>query len=216
MLPEVRLNRATREDVERMSQWLKQEEIHSSWYGTDDHGQPLHIGYTPERMLNQATGGEWEAVFGDAATRKIFSVYTGDGQHIGEAQMFIETPLWEAQLFVLIGRSDMWHQAYGTAALVRLLDLAFYTYGLHRAWVDVPEYSSAAVQMCERIGFQLEGHLRGTHPKGGQWYDSLAMGLLSNEYPRRRARITGSTEEPAMWSKPTVEGPFDQEPLRDS
>ena len=121
---------------------------------------------------------------------------TAEGKHIGEGQMVIEAPLWEAQLFILIGQKDLWYRGYGTAGLVRLLDLAFYNHGLHRAWVDVPDYNLPAIHMCERIGFVLEGRLRGTHPKGGEWFDSLAMGLLSNEYARRRARLVQQAEEP--------------------
>ncbi len=45
--------------------------------------------------------------------------------------------------------------------------------------------------MCERIGFVLEGRLRDTHPKDGQWHDSLAMGLLSQEYAKRRTKLMG-------------------------
>ena len=156
----------------------------------------MHIGYSLERVL-EATDREWEEVFG-SEVRRIFSVFTADGQHIGEGQMVIETPLWEAQLFILIGRKDLWYRGYGTAAFVQLLDLAFYTYGLHRAWVDIPEYNLPAIHMCERIGFILEGRLRLTHPKDGKWYDSLAMGLLSNEYARRRARLMERAEEPAV------------------
>jgi RimJ/RimL family protein N-acetyltransferase len=46
--------------------------------------------------------------------------------------------------------------------------------------------------MFRHVGFVLEGHLRGTHRKDGQWYDSSAMGLLAEEYTRRRARLVGS------------------------
>ena len=215
MLPEVKLSKVVREDVQRLSEWLTHPDVSSSWFGADQSGKPLHIGYQPELMLKQASEGEWEEVFGNDGPRKLFSIYTEDGQHIGEAQMFVEVALWEAQLFVIIGRSEFWHQAYATAALVELLDLSFYTYGLHRAWVDIPDYNEAAHHMCERIGFQVEGHLRGTHPKDGKWYDSLAMGLLSNEYPRRRARLTDRALEPDLWSGPQVEGPYDQEPTRE-
>ena len=215
MLPEVKLSKIVREDVQRLSEWLKLPEVHSSWFGSDQGGQALHIGYMPDRMLTQASEGEWEEVFGNDGPRKMFAVYTEDGQHIGEAQIVVEVPLWEAQLFVIIGRSEFWHQSYGTAALVQLLDMAFYTFGLHRAWVDIPDYNDAALHMCERIGFQVEGHLRGTHPKDGQWYNSLAMGILASEYPRRRARLTDRAVEPAMWSMPQVEGPFDEAPSRE-
>ena len=196
MLPEIRLTQVSREDVTRVAQWLEDEEVNGSWYGANEQGEPSHIGYSPRGIL-QASSPEWEEVFEDES-RKIFSVHKADGEHVGEAQMVIEAPLWEAQLFILIGRKDLWYRGYGTAALVQLLDLAFYTYELHRAWVDLPEYNLPAIHMCERIGFVLEGHLRGTHPKDGQWYDSLAMGLLSSEYARRRARLMERTEEPAV------------------
>jgi RimJ/RimL family protein N-acetyltransferase len=50
--------------------------------------------------------------------------------------------------------------------------------------------------MFRHLGFVLEGHLRRTHRKENEWYDSFAMGLLADEYPRRRARLLG-TEAPA-------------------
>ena len=196
MLPEVRLTPVTTDDVRRLEGWLQDPEVTASWYGTDDQGEPMHIGYSPKNVL-QADAGAWDEVFNDD-TRRTFSVLTGDGQHVGEAQMVIEAPLREAQLFILIGEKELWYRGFGTAALVQLLDLAFYTYGLHRAWVDVPEYNLPAIHMCERIGFILEGRLRATHPKDGNWYDSLAMGLLSNEYARRRARLVEGAEEPAV------------------
>ena len=192
MLPEVQLSKVSREDVKRLSEWLKDEEVNASWYGMDDDGEPLHTGYSPSHML-QSSATEWDEMFANEQ-RKIFAVHTSDGQHIGEGQMLIEAPLWEAQLFILIGRKDLWYKGYGTAGLAHLLDLAFYTHGLHRAWVDVPEYNLPAIHMCERIGFILEGRLRGTHRKDGEWYDSLAMGLLSDEYTRRRARLMEQTE----------------------
>ena len=194
MLPEIRLTQVTREDVARIAEWLRDEEVSSLWYGTSEQGEPLHIGYSPGKML-EATPEEWDEMF-NSGVRKIYSVHTAEGDHIGEGQLVIEAPLWEAQLFILIGRKDLWYHGWGTAGMVQLLDLAFYTYGLHRAWVDVPEYNLPAVHMCDRIGYKLEGHLRGTHWKGGKWYDSQAMGLLSDEYARRRSRLMEPAEEP--------------------
>lgn len=196
MLPDVRLDSVSREDVQRIAEWLKDPDVNGSWYGVDEQGEPVHIGYSPERLL-KASPAEWDEMFNNDV-RKIYSVFTAEGEHIGEGQMVIEAPLWEAQMFILVGRKDLWYRGYGTGGLAHLLDLAFYTYGLHRAWVDVPEYNLPAVHMCERIGFILEGRLRGTHPKGGEWYDSVAMGLLSDEYTRRRARLFEQAEEPAV------------------
>ena len=190
MFPDVALTPVGKEDVNRLSSWLDDPEINSSWYGLGDDGVPLHIGYSPHEIV-RSSDQEWEHVFEDE-DRKIFSIYTTQGDHIGEGQLVIEWPLLEAQLFLLIGRKDLWHHHYGTSALIQLLDQAYETYDLHRVWVDVPEYNEHALQLFRHLGFVLEGHLRKTHRKGDTWFDSFAMGLLADEYSRRRARLVGS------------------------
>lgn len=190
MFPEVTLTAPTREDVERLLGWLEDDDVNTAWYGLGDDGRPLHAGYDPVRVLG-AEAGEWDRVFGDE-NRKVFALYTVDGEHIGEAQLVIEWPLLEAQAFILVGRKDLWHHHYGTMAMVGLLDHAFETMGLHRIWVDVPEYNRPALTMVEHIGFVMEGHFRKAHRRGDQWFDSFALGLLAEEYPRRRSRLMES------------------------
>ena len=191
MFPDITLAEVTREDVQRLSEWLDDPEVNSLWYGVGDDQMPLHIGYAPHELLKSADEDEWRLTF-NSDTRKVFAIYTSEGEHIGEGQLVIEWPLLEAQLFVLVGRKDLWHHHYGTSALIELLDQAFNLYALHRVWVDVPEYNEHALQMFRHIGFVLEGHLRRTHRKDNEWYDSLAMGLLADEYSRRRARLMGN------------------------
>ena len=190
MFPQVSLSVPTREDVQRLLDWLDDEEVSESWYGMGEDGQPLHAGYIPSRVL-EVDGSEWDRVFKDD-NRKVFAVNSTDGEHIGEAQLVIEWPLLEAQAFILVGRKDLWHHHYGTTALVSLLDHAFNDMGLHRIWVDVPEYNKPAMAMVEHIGFVVEGHFRKAHRRGDQWFDSYALGLLAEEYPRRRARLMES------------------------
>ena len=187
MFPQVTLKSLTREDVRRMAEWLDDSEISAFWYGSGEDGLPLHIGYSPKQAL-QVPAEEWGQTL-DEEDRKILAVFTGEGEHIGEGQLLIEWPLLEAQLFLLIGRKDLWHHHYGTSALISLLDEAFDTYQLHRVWVDIPEYNQHALRLFRHLGFVLEGHFRKTHRKDGAWYDSFAMGLLADEYARRRARL---------------------------
>ncbi len=189
MLPEISLVQPVRDDIQRMADWLSDKEVNSLWYGCDEEGIALHHGYSPHKAI-QSSDDEWRRIFEDE-DRKIYSIYTTDGQHIGEGQLVIEWPLQDAQLFLLIGRKDLWHHHYGTMGLIRLLDEAFNTFELHRVWADIPEYSEHALQMFRHVGFVLEGHLRKNHPKDGEWFDTLAMGLLTDEYVRRRSRLMG-------------------------
>ena len=190
MYPQVTLTTASREDAARVAQWLDDAEVNSMWYGVDGNGLPVHIGYSPHHMAD-ASDEDVQSIF-EHEDRKIYSIYTQEGDHIGEAQLVVEWPLQEAQAFILVGRKDLWHHHYGTMAMIGLLDEAYDSLRLHRVWVDVPEYSEHAIQLCEHIGFVLEGHLRETHLKDGKWYDSMAMGLLADEYARRRSRLMGN------------------------
>ena len=196
MIPDLTLTEVSRDDVARIGRWLEDTEVMGLWYGADEQGEPLHIGYSPKEML-QADEAEWGRVFNDDA-RKIFSVYDAQESHIGEVQIVVEPLLHEAQVFVIIGRKDLWLHHFGSAAMLKVLDIAFYEYNLHRIWVDVPVYNVHAEHMCARLGFVLEGHLRSTHPKDGEWYDSVIMGLLETEYARRRPRLLEMMKEPAV------------------
>ncbi len=204
MLPDIVLKPVSREDVQRLAQWLNDPAVSSFWYGGGEDGRPLHIGYSPHNLL-QASEEEWKQVFEDE-DRKIFSVYTPNNEHIGEGQLAVNWPLLEAQAHVVIGRKDMWHQQFGSAAMLKLLDSAFGSYGLHRVWVDIPDYNERALDMCRHLGFVLEGRRRRTHRKDGNWYDSIAMGLLVDEYLRRRPSHTDTpakrTASPGINGKP--------------
>ena len=95
MFPEVTLVTPTREDVQRLSDWLSDPEVNAVWFGVGDNGKPLHATYEPAAIL---AGGasEWDQIFNDES-RSIFSIYNGDGEHIGEGQLLVEWPLLEAR-----------------------------------------------------------------------------------------------------------------------
>ena len=187
MLQRVKLEAVTRDDINRLSEWLEDDDINRIWYGRDESNLPNHVGYVPTNIIN-ADDNLWKQTFSDAR-RKIFSIYVDGSQHIGEGHILLEPLPRNARIFVLVGRKDLWYQGFGTAAMVQLLDEVFYTYNYHRAWVDVPEYNKPALHMCDNIGFVTEGHLKGRHQMNGAWYDTLIMGLLVDEYTRRRARF---------------------------
>jgi RimJ/RimL family protein N-acetyltransferase len=187
MLPQVDLVPISREDMIDVDGWLRDEEVCASWFGRGEDGQPLHVGYSPAGVIG-ASQEELDKLFGDEQ-HHILSIYTAQEGHIGEAQMHLDLPLRQAQVMVLVGRKDLWFHGYGTAAMVCLLDLVFNYYDLHRAWVDVPQYNFPAHRMCENVGFILEGRLRNNRLKDGDWYDSLVMGLLSDEFARRKSSV---------------------------
>jgi RimJ/RimL family protein N-acetyltransferase len=179
----VQLLPVTREDVSRIQQWLEDPEVAESWFGRYSYGDPAHLGYHP-REMEHASEEVWNLVFNNPEHR-IYSIYTQEGQHIGEVHIAEEQSLGDGQLSVLIGRKDMWHQGYGTAAMSAALDMAFNQHGLYRVWVDIPEYNVPARLMCEHLGFVHEGTLRKSRPHEGSRFNSVVMGMLATEYAQR-------------------------------
>lgn len=191
----VELRPVSRDDVARIAEWLKDDEVSDAWFGRYTYGDAAHLGYEPEKMID-ATKEQWDEVFHDPhhePHRDIFSVYTqpdGDsddaaGEHIGEGQLSIDEPLGDAQVSVLIGDKTRWHGGFGTAATLAMLEHVFETLGMFRAWVDVPDYNTAARSMFENIGFTHEGTLRKSRPHHGARHNSVIMGMLVDEYHQR-------------------------------
>lgn len=178
------LKAVSREDVSRIRRWLQDEEVAESWFGRYSYGDPAHLGYHPEQV-ETAGDEEWERIF-DNPEHRMMSVYAAEGEHVGEVHVAIEETLGDGQISILIGRKELWHQGFGTAAMRATLDLAFNEWGLHRVWADVPEYNVAALRMCEHLGFVHEGTLRKSRPHAGARFDSVVMGMLATEYAQRR------------------------------
>ena len=186
----VTLRPVTREDVARLRSWLEDEEVAESWFGRYSYGDPAHLGYHPEEM-DDVSDAEWERVFDDPEHR-ILSIYTLEGEHVGEVHVAIEESLGDGHLSILIGRKDMWHHGYGTAGTLETLRLSFGERGLFRVWVDIPEYNTAALEMFRHLGFVHEGTLRKSRPHEGARFDSVVMGMLAGEYAAR----AGGTDSP--------------------
>ena len=181
----ITLKAVTRDDVRRIRQWLRDEEVSESWFGRYSYGDPAHLGYHPEEVLDYSDE-RWEEVFNNPEHRML-SIYSESGEHIGEVHVAIEESLGDGHLSILIGRKELWHQGYGTSGTKAALDLAFTEWGLYRVWVDIPEYNKPALAICEHLGFTHEGTLRKSRPHEGSRFDSVVMGMIATEYATRRA-----------------------------
>ena len=179
----VTLRKVTSEDVSRIRQWLEDEEISESWFGRYSYGDPAHLGYHPVE-IEHASEEQWERIFNNPEHR-IMSIYSEEGEHIGEVHIAIEESLGDGQVSVLIGRKDLWHQGYGTSSMKATLEMAFDEYGLYRVWADIPEYNTAALTLFTHLGFVHEGTLRKSRPHEGSRFDSVVMGMLATEYTKR-------------------------------
>ncbi len=178
-LQSIELRAVSKEDVLRVRDWLKDDEIAEAWFGRYSYGDPAHLAYNPSKAV-AFSKKKWKEVF-EESDHKILSIYSS-GEHIGEGHLAIEQALGDGQLSVLIGRKESWHKGLGGAATDKIIKLGFDQLGLFRVWVDVPEYNTKAISLFKQLGFIHEGILRQSRPHDGARFDSVVMGILKNEY----------------------------------
>ena len=177
---QIYLKHVTRDDVNRVREWLTDDRVVESWFGRYSYGNPAHLGYHPEQ-IEGITEEEWNGIF-ENPEHIIFSVYSESDVHIGEIHVAVEESLGDGQISILIGDTESWHKGYGTAALRETVNLALVTFGLYRVWADIPEYNKAALALFSHLGFTHEGTLRQSRPHEGSRSDSVIMGMLRTEF----------------------------------
>ena len=180
MLPLISFRSVKPEDVNRISDWLEDSEISSHWFGHYKCGDPVHHGYDPEIMLN-ATDRDWDRVFNNSI-RPIWSIDDKNGTHIGEAQIVIDAE-FNAELFLMIGRKDLWHQGYGTAALIALTENIFCERKLNAAWVRIPKNNIAAIGLFNKLGFSQQDEGSPNNQGKIECCESETLWINTKSYP---------------------------------
>ena len=192
MLPRMGLRDVMREDVERIADWLSDEEVASRWFGHYACGDPVHRGYEPRLMLKAPTS-EWDRVFHRDPNRFVLSIYNESEEHIGECQVLPDKD-GSAEISLLIGRKDLWHHRYGTAAVSELLSLVFDYYELQRAWVSVPESNVAALGLFEKLGFVHQETRRLCTRSDGTPLNSRILAISADGYGMHRDAASRRTQ----------------------
>lgn len=187
MLPEITFKNVTRDDVDRIAWWLDDVDLSNRWFGRYSADDPVHLGYDPRHML-EASDWEWNRTFADPH-RTFFSIYNAANEHVGECQVQLDQT-GGAALSVIIGRKDLWHHGYGTAAMLELLDKVFNTMGLDRVWVTVPTDNRPAIGLFEKLGFAID-HDYNSHNGS---IDAVHMTVSADRYSTRSSRAQRERE----------------------
>ena len=198
MLPIVQLRQVTRDDVQRISGWLSDEDVSSRWFGHYACGDPVHRGYEPMLMLAASTE-DWVRVFDRDRRRLIFAVYSAEEGHIGECQAVFDEA-GDVEISLLIGRKELWHRGFGAAAAIQLLDRIFYDFPVGQAWVSIPQNNLAALRLFNRLGFSyVSDQVLCQTPNGGELRTTI-LALPVSEYRDRRSepRATVRTAPPLV------------------
>ena len=121
---------------------------------------------------------------GEGSNNYSFAIRTLDGDRlIGQVELGgIEWPHATGWISIGIGDPDYWDKGYGTDAMNELLRFAFTEAGLLRVALNVFEYNQRSFHLYEKLGFQVEGRIRGFLQRDGKRWDLIYLGLLKPEW----------------------------------
>lgn len=116
----------------------------------------------------------------------ISDIMTGD--YLGQCDLMNVTDYSrKAELAIVLGPEHQ-GKGYGGEAIELLLELAFCHLNLNRVHLRVSSQNARALACYERAGFAREGVLRQDSFSGGEYRDTVIMGILRDEWLRTHKR----------------------------
>ncbi|WP_327106271.1 GNAT family N-acetyltransferase [Nonomuraea glycinis] len=112
---------------------------------------------------------------------------------------YIDVPGFEQSIeigWTWYGRA-WWRSAVNTGCKLLLIDHAFDKLGYNRVQLKTDILNVRSQNAIKRIGGVHEGTLRRQRPRpDGTWRDTVYFGILDEEWPAHRARLTAAYAEP--------------------
>ena len=114
---------------------------------------------------------------------RVYTVVSPDERYLGQVglhQIFWRSKVGRAAAIISADQG----RGYGSAAMARLLDVAFGELALHKVWLMVFDTNARSRRTWQRLGFVEEGVLRDEYFHEGAWHDMVRMGMLASEWSR--------------------------------
>ena len=169
------------EDAEKFTEWM------NDFYVTD---------YTGRSGTIMSLEGEKKYLIENANPEATFSIITLDEDKIiGTVGLERINHIHRtATLGVFIGDRNYLSKGYGTEAIRLLLDYGFNYMNLHSVKLEVMSFNKRALKCYKKCGFKETGRIRDNKFINGNYYDTITMDILRNEFTESYIRNKNISE----------------------
>lgn len=87
-----------------------------------------------------------------------------------------------AEIGLFIGNEENRNKGYGTEAIKLLLEFGFNYLNLNNIMLKVLSFNERAIKSYEKAGFKVFGKRHQTYFINNEWYDSILMEILREDY----------------------------------
>ncbi len=125
----------------------------------------------------------YERVYADPLDKR-FAIDTPEHGFIGISTLTnIDLKYRSAFHGVMLGAKDIRGRGYGTDAVMATMRYAFEELGLERLDGEIVEFNEASRRLyVDKCGWTIEGRRRRSVFRDGEWYDSVTVGILRDDY----------------------------------
>lgn len=101
-----------------------------------------------------------------------------------------ETENW-LECGIIIHKSGHWNKQIGTRALTMWIDHLFQQFPTPRVGLTTWSGNKRMIRVGEKLGMQMEGRMRKVRFYEGEYYDSVRMGILREEWEELKPSSLG-------------------------
>lgn len=160
---------------------LGPQHFEGTWAGLQDAESMRLTGTHQQFTEPQITA--WLAKLADEDGRADWAIIrTEDSAHIGEVVLNdFDADNRSIGFRISLNGGTRFGRGYGTEATRAVVAHAFDTIGVHRISLEVYAFNPRAQRVYEKCGFQVEGRQREALYWGGEWVDTISMGMLTTD-----------------------------------
>ena len=179
----VRFRGVERADIPKFVEWLNDPEVQEGILVHYPISQADEEGWF-ERMLTRPTD---ERVMGIEVKETALDGKAESWRLVGTCAFdHIDWRVNAAEFGIIIGDKSYWNRGVGTDAVRLIIEHGFKTLNLNRIFLHVFTTNPRAIRAYEKAGFSVEVRERQAEYKHGKYIDVLLMGLLKDEYLKRK------------------------------
>lgn len=164
----------TEKDFSRLIRWINSSDLLIQWAGPQQFTYPL----TENQLNAYLRDGQ-----GDNSKSKIFKVVSETAEVIGHIELGLINRVNGTASICRVFLDHGWRGRGICVEMVqRVLEIGFHQLNLRRIDLRVYTFNQAAIRCYERAGLVREGVLRKAQRVGDQYWDTVIMAILREEW----------------------------------
>jgi UDP-4-amino-4,6-dideoxy-N-acetyl-beta-L-altrosamine N-acetyltransferase len=164
----IQLKKITKSDLKLLIEWRNSNKI--------------FLYNTQYFLLNLKMQMEWFNSLQNDSSRKMFMILH-ENVKIGICGLIdIDYKNKNANIAIIIGKTQLHTKGLGTMALSNLLNYGFKELGLHRIGADVIEYNKSSIRLFEKSKFKIDAVQRDVIWRNNRWWNMYSMSILKDDF----------------------------------